>query len=227
MDFTPDDHARISAAIAKAEAGTSGEIFCVISRQVSTYRDIRMAWAAAASLILPAVLIPLGLSGDWFGFSNDWQVAHASSQSDEVNRALTAYALAQVITFICVYLLSKIPFLGLLMVPQRVRRSRVRRVALQQFMAHGLHATVDRTGVLIFAAMADHEVEVIADTGIYTQTSPEFWGSTVSVLVKHIKQGDPITGMENAIAMCGQALAEKFPPRHDDVNEVPDHLIVL
>ena len=117
MHFTPEDHRRISAAIAKAEAGTSGEIFCVISRQVSTYRDIRLAWAAAASLVLPAILIPLGLSGDWFGFSNDWQVAHAASQSDEVNRALTAYALAQVITFIGVYLLSKIPFLGLLMVP--------------------------------------------------------------------------------------------------------------
>ena len=227
MDFTPEDHARISKAIAAAEANTSGEIFCVISRQVSTYRDIRMAWAAAASLVLPAILIPLGLSGDWFGFSSDWQVAHVASQSDEVNRALTAYALAQVITFIGVYLISKIPPVGLLMVPQRIRRSRVRRVALQQFMAHGLHATVDRTGVLIFAAMADHEVEVIADTGIYTKTRPEFWGETVAALISHIKKGDPITGMETAIGLCGQALAEKFPPRHDDVNEVPDHLIVL
>lgn len=227
MDFTPQDHERISRAIAAAEANTSGEIFCVISRQVSTYRDIRMAWAAAASLVLPAILIPLGLSGDWFGFNGDWQVAHVASQSDEVNRALTAYALTQVLTFIGVYLLSKIPFIGLLMVPQRIRRSRVRRVALQQFMAHGLHATVDRTGVLIFAAMADHEVEVIADTGIYSKTTPEFWGSTVSVMIKHIKQGDPITGMEEAIAMCGKALAEQFPPRHDDVNEVPDHLVVL
>jgi len=227
MTFTQDDHARISKAIATAEANTSGEIFCVISRRVSTYRDIRLAWAAAASLVLPAVLIPLGISGDWFGMDDQWQIAHVASQSDEVNRALIAYALAQVITFVGVYMLSKIPFLALLMVPQQIRRARVRRVALQQFMAHGLHATVDRTGVLIFAAMADHEVEVIADTGIYSQTTPEFWGSAVAVLVKHIKQGDPITGMENAIALCGKALADKFPPRPDDVNEVPDHLIVL
>lgn len=227
MQYTPEDHSRIAKAIADAEATTSGEIFCVISHRVSTYRDIRMAWAAAASLILPAILIPMGLTGDWFGLGSDWHIAHAANQSDDVNRALTAYALAQVLTFVVVYLLSKIPALGLLMVPQRIRRARVRRVALQQFMAHGLHATVDRTGVLIFAAMADHEVEVIADTGIYTQTSPEFWGSTVSVLVKHIKQGDPITGMENAIAMCGQALADKFPPREGDINEVPDRLIVI
>lgn len=227
MTFSQDDHERISRAIAAAEANTSGEIFCVVSHRVSTYRDIRLAWAAAASLVLPAILIPLGISGEWFGMDSGWQVAHVASQSDEVNRALMAYALAQVLTFVGVYLLSKIPFLGLLMVPQQVRRSRVRRVALQQFMAHGLHATVDRTGVLIFAAMADHEVEVIADTGIYSQTSPEFWGGAVAVLVKHIKKGDPITGLEQAIALCGSALSDKFPPRPDDLNEVPDRLIIL
>ena len=227
MEFSPSDHERISRAISAAEAGTSGEIFCVISRRVSTYRDIRLAWAAAASLVLPAVLVPLGLTGEWFGLNNGWQVAHAASQSNEVNQALTAYIITQVLTFAGVYLLSMIPAVGLLLVPQRIRRARVRRVALQQFMAHGLHDTVDRTGVLIFAAMADHEVEVIADTGIYTRTQPEFWGKTVAALVKGIKRGEPIEGMEAAIALCGEALAEHFPPGPNDINEVPDRLIVL
>ncbi|WP_242913232.1 TPM domain-containing protein [Brevundimonas pishanensis] len=227
MDFTPEDHARVSSAISAAEANTSGEIFCVISRRVSTYRDIRLAWAATASLVLPAVLVPLGLTGEWLGVNDGWHIAHAASQSNEVNQALTAYIIAQALTFIGVYLLSRIPVIGLIMVPQRIRRARVRRVALQQFMAHGLHDTVDRTGVLIFAAMADHEVEVIADTGIYSKTKPEFWGETVQALVRGIKRGQPIDGMEDAIALCGNALAEHFPPRENDINEVPDRLIVL
>lgn len=227
MEFTLNDHERISRAISAAEADTSGEIFCVISRRVSTYRDIRLAWAAAASLVLPAILVPLGLTGEWFGVNDGWHVAHAASQSNEVNQALTAYIIAQVLTFAGVYLLSMIPFVALLMVPQRVRRARVRRVALQQFMAHGLHDTVDRTGVLIFAAMADHEVEVIADTGIYSRTKPEFWGETVAALVSGIKRSQPIEGMEAAIALCGQALSEHFPPRENDINEVPDRLIVI
>ena len=227
MDFTPEDHGRISRAIAEAESGTSGEIFCVISRRVSTYRDVRLAWAAGASLVLPAVLVPMGLTGEWFGLGDGWEIAHAASQSDEVNRALVAYVLAQVLTFTGVYLLSVIPFIGRLMVPQRIRRARVRRVALQQFMAHGLHDTADRTGVLIFAAMADHEVEVIADTGIYSRTTPEFWGEAVGALVQGIKRGQPIEGMEAAIALCGGALSEHFPPRDNDINEVPDRLVVL
>ncbi|MGI4817138.1 MAG: TPM domain-containing protein [Janthinobacterium lividum] len=227
MDITDQDHQRVAAAIKAAEATTSGEIFCVISRRVSSYRDIRLAWAAAASLVLPAILIPMGLTGDWFGLGSDWQVAHAAGQSDDVNRALTAYAIAQALTFIGVYLISLIPPVALVMVPQRIRRARVRRVALQQFMAHGLHATRDRTGILIFAAMADHEVEVIADTGIYTRTTPDFWAATVAALVKGIKAKRPIDGMEAAIALCGQALSSHFPPRSDDKNEVPDHLVVL
>ncbi len=30
-----------------------------------------------------------------------------------------------------------------------------------------LHTTQDRTGVLIFAALSDHQVEIVADEGIY------------------------------------------------------------
>ena len=227
MDFTTEDHQRIADAIAAAEKGTSGEIFCVISRRVSTYRDVRLAWAAAASLVLPAILVPMGLTGEWFGLNDSWEIAHAASQSAEVNRALIAYIIAQVLTFSVVYLLSMIPVIARIMVPQRIRRARVRRVALQQFMAHGLHDTIDRTGVLLFAAMADHEVEVIADTGIYSHTTPEFWGETVAAMISGIKKGDPIKGMEDAIALSGQALAEHFPPREDDINEVADRLIVL
>ena len=61
MKFTTDDHARIARAIAAAESRTSGEIFCVLAGQVSSYRDISLGWAAASALILPLALVPLGL----------------------------------------------------------------------------------------------------------------------------------------------------------------------
>ena len=37
---------------------------------------------------------------------------------------------------------------------------------MRQFLAHGLHKTENRTGVLIFAAVAERYVEIIADAGI-------------------------------------------------------------
>ena len=55
------DKDRIADAITKAEAKTSGEIFCVIARQSSDYRLVPVAWAAAVALAVPAPLIYLTL----------------------------------------------------------------------------------------------------------------------------------------------------------------------
>src|SRR4029079_13678726 len=55
------DKDRIADAITKAEAKTSGEIFCVIARQSSDYRLVPVAWEAAVALAVPAPLIYLTL----------------------------------------------------------------------------------------------------------------------------------------------------------------------
>jgi putative membrane protein len=51
---------------------------------------------------------------------------------------------------------------------------------MEQFMSHGLHLTRNRTGVLIFAALAEHRVEVIADEGIYKPPRPTRSGTMSS-----------------------------------------------
>jgi putative membrane protein len=98
---------------------------------------------------------------------------------------------------------------------------------MQQFLAHGLHVTEARTGVLIFAALADHQVEVIADEGIHACVSPEVWADAVAALTEGLRRNQPVEGMQQAIALCGNVLAEQFPPRSADINEVPDRLVVI
>ncbi|WP_292036162.1 MULTISPECIES: TPM domain-containing protein [unclassified Brevundimonas] len=228
MQFTTDDHARVAEAIARAEETTSGEIFCVVARQVSSYRDVSLAWAAAAALLLPLALIPLGFGAPWLsGLGGDWQAAHAAGRELEISQTLAAYALVQAAVFLSVFLLSLIPAMRRLLTPAALRRTRVRRAALQQFLAHGLHKTEARTGVLIFAALADHQVEVIADAGIHSRVSPEVWAEAVAALTAGLRRHQPVEGMQQAIALCGQVLAEQFPPRSADINEVPDRLVVI
>ena len=103
MTLTPEDHQRINAAIARAETATSGEIFCVLSRQASEYRDTPLFWAAAASLVLPAMLIPLGFSPAWFdwvpGFGG-WTAGHAAAADTTGAFTLIAYAGVQAVTFL-------------------------------------------------------------------------------------------------------------------------------
>lgn len=228
MHFSSEDQARISSAIAGAEASTSGEIFCVVSRRVSSYIDVSLGWAAAAALILPMGLIPLGFGPGWQPqLGGGWQAAHAANSSQEIAYALGAYAMVQALVFVLVFLLTRIPTIRRWATPRNVRRDRVRRAALQQFLAHGVHVTRERTGVLIFAALDEHQVELIADEAIHAVVADDHWADTVAALLREIGAGRPAAGFEAAIALCGQVLAQHFPPRDDNPNELPDHLILL
>ena len=202
MRITLDDQSRIAQAIAAAEAATSGEIFCVVSRRVSSYGD----------------------EGVW-PFGGGWEAAHESGLT--VGRALGGYVAVQAAVFAGVLLLSLIPTVRRWMTPGGLRRARVRRAALQQFLAHGVHVTRERTGVLIFAALDDHQVELIADEGIHAQVDQGVWGDAVAALTTAMKAGRPAQGFEIAIGQCGEVLARHFPPRADNPNELPDHLVIL
>jgi len=228
ITLTPQAQSRIGAAIAAAEARTSGEIFCVLARQVSAYRDISLGWAAAAALLLPLGLIPLGFDPAWLpGLGAGWQAAHLSSTDVVVGQSLAAYVLVQAAVFLAVFLLTSIPAVRRFVTPRSVRRARVRRAALEQFLAHGLHVTQERTGVLIFAALSDHQVEVIADEGIYGKVDQSVWAAAVEALASGLKQGDAAAGFEAAIGLCGDVLAEHFPPQPTNPNEIQDRLVLI
>ncbi|MGV8929341.1 MAG: TPM domain-containing protein [Brevundimonas sp.] len=228
IKLTEEVQGRIASAIGAAETRTSGEIFCVLARQVSSYRDISLGWAAAAALLLPLGLIPLGFDPAWIpGLGDGWQAAHLSSTDVIVGQSLAAYALIQSAVFLTVFLLTSIPGVRRTVTPRSVRRARVRRAAMEQFLAHGLHVTQDRTGVLIFAALSDHQVEVVADEGIHSKVDQNVWADAVQALAKEMKHGNPAAGFEVAIGLCGDVLAEHFPPRPANPNEIEDRLVLM
>lgn len=228
MQFTRQDHERVAQAIAAAETQTSGEIFCVVAQKVSSYRDVSLGWAAACALVLPLLLVPLGFDPAWFpGIADSWETAHMAARDVTIGKALGAYAVLQAAVFLVVFMLASIPSFRFVLTPRPMRRARVRRAAMQQFLAHGLQLTEDRTGVLIFAALEDHRVEIVADQGIHERVDREIWADAVEAMTRHLKDGRPVEGFEAAIALCGQVLSREFPPRQPDRNELADRLIVL
>ncbi|MBP8072824.1 MAG: TPM domain-containing protein [Brevundimonas sp.] len=228
IKLTPQVQSRIGDAIAAAESKTSGEIFCVLARRVSSYRDISLGWAAAAALLLPLGLIPFGFDPAWIpGMGDGWQAAHLSSTDVVVGQSLAAYALIQSAVFVTAFLVTSIPGVRRFVTPRSVRRARVRRAAMEQFLAHGLHVTRERTGVLIFAALADHQVEVVADEGIHSKVDQAIWADAVEALARGMKNDDPAAGFEAAIGLCGAVLAEHFPPRAENPNEIEDRLVLI
>jgi putative membrane protein len=226
--LTSETQARIAAAIAAAEARTSGEIFCVLAREVSSYRDISLGWAAGAAMLLPLGLIPLGFDPAWIpGLGHGWQAAHLSSADVIVGQSLAAYVLIQAAVFLTVLLLTSVPAVRRWITPRAVRRARVRRAAVEQYLAHGLHVTAARTGVLIFAALSDHQVEVVADEGIHARVDQAVWADAAAALAAGMKRGDAAGGFETAIGLCGTVLAEHFPPGTENPNELADRLVLI
>lgn len=228
MSLTPEHHTRIAHAIATAETGTSGEIFCVLARSVSPYRDVLLGWAAGAALLLPMALIPLGLNPSWVpGLGETWSAGHLAATPDLVGGTLAAYAVCQAAIFLIVLALGWFTPLRRLMIPRAIRRERVHRAAMQQFLAHGLHVTQDRTGVLIFACLEDRHAEVIADESIHAKVDPEVWADALDALRVGMKAGDPGQGFEDAVRMAGAVLAQHFPPRPGNPNELADRLVII
>nr|WP_310524263.1 hypothetical protein [Polymorphobacter sp.] len=222
MLFNDQDRARVSSAIAAAEANTSGEIVVIIDNQDHHYPATALTIAALAALSLPLIAVLLGWSpGALFP---DWDATLPATQE---LRSLEGFLAVQALVFVAVLALCWYTALGRLLTPSGLRRDRVHRAALTQFKARGLEATQGRTGVLIFVAEPEHIAEVIADTAVFAKVAPDHWGTTITALTDGIRAGKPADGMVAAIALAGGVLAAHFPPVADDVNELPDHLIEI
>ena len=89
--------------------------------------------------------------------------------------------------------------------------------------------THKRTGILIFASVAERYAEIVADSGINDKVMPEVWDKAMHALTSAIKAGRPGDGFVAAIEQCGAVLAEHFPlpPGTVDPDELPDKLVEI
>jgi len=197
------DNQRIAAAIRAAEAKTSGEIYCVIAHACGGYHLVPIAWAALLAFAVP------------------WPLIHFTRWPAGI------IYLIQLAAFIAVALLLSLPMIRFRIVPRRRLHGRAHVVAMQQFLAQGIHLTEKRTGVLIFASAAERYAEIVADSGINAKVTPDAWAGAVAALVGAIKAGRPGDGFVAAIELCGAELARNFPPGELNPNELPDRVVEI
>ncbi|MCF3933126.1 hypothetical protein L1787_06815 [Acuticoccus sp. M5D2P5] len=191
------DHAAVADAIRAAEATTAGEIFCVVAGQSDDYRLYPAIWALLAALTVPTVLLVLG------------------------ETSAPTLVLTQLLTALVLLPLSQFSSLRIHLVPRAVRRARAHLKAVDLFLAHNIHATPNRTGVLIFVSLFEHHAEIVADRAIYEAVSEETWEALIERLILQLKAGALTEGLVEAIGEAGTILAEHVPP---DPGGVADHL---
>jgi putative membrane protein len=224
------DRARIEAAVDAAEDRTRGEIFCIVARESSDYREVPIAWAALAALAAPAVLLAAGIRvkvPDLFGA--EWTSAQMGAAAEAAARgALAGAILLQALLFVAVAVLISLPPMRRLFTPRSLKRERVRQRAREQFLAKDLSATRERSGVLIYVSESERMAELIADEGVAGKVDPKVWDEAMGRLVGGVKRGKPAEGFEQAIGLCGAILAEHFPVRPgDNPNELSNTVVEL
>jgi len=207
--ISPADHERITSAIRQMEQSTSGEIFAVVARESDDYFYVAGFMAALWALLIGLVLAFL-------------------SYFTETQISVLVLTMAQLASFAGSLLLFHFfPDLKYWFVPRAIAYKRASNNAVRQFLAHGIHTTDDRSGVLIFVSLAERYAEIVADAGINEKVDQSQWDNMMGVLITKAREGDIAEGFLHVIENAGELLCEHFPPIDGQKNELDDRLIEL
>lgn len=222
MKLSESDHAKVSAAIAAAEASSNGEILAIATNRSDAYHDVGLHYAVLALFLV------LGFVAAWPAWLDSyWTMLMGWSAPPTQRELLTLLLGIALLKFLAVLFIMKWMPLRLALTPGSTKTRRVRRRAVALFKAAAERRTVGRTGVLIYLSMAEHRAEIVADEAITAVTTSDTWGEAMAALIVEVKAGRPADGIVAAIEKVGVVLSEHFPRSTDDTNEIPDKLIEL
>ena len=94
------------------------------------------------------------------------------------------------------------------------------------FLKHGLGKTRDKTGVIILLVLEAKKFKIWGDEGIHAKVSQGYWNVLAVGMSAHFKEERYVQGICEAVAEVGKRLAEYFPKKPDDVDELPNKPIV-
>lgn len=98
--------------------------------------------------------------------------------------------------------------------------------ALRDFEDYGVGKTRDGSGVLILILTEERRFSILADYGIHKNLPQPYW-DRLAVLLSHcFRISDFVNGVCAVVADVGLGLAEYFPRSADDVNELPNSVVV-
>lgn len=213
----------VTAAVAEAEANTSGEIVTVLADRSDGYTDVALLWAVAVSFTAMALVTAFP---DFYTDMADRMLGRWSHvwTSGELLTLVTGIGLLK---FLAMWALQLWQPLKFALIPKPVKVGRVRDAAVRHFKVGADRRTHGRTGVLLYLSLREHRAEIVADEAIASKVDAEVWGQAMADMLAEIRKGHIGEGLAAGVRDVGQVLAEHFPRGSDDVNELPDRLILI
>jgi len=214
------DFERIKQAVREAEMRTTGEIAVAAIPESADYSFRELFAAVLLGAISFALLLPAhdrisALLTRLFWHVPNWVVT------------LTVGGIPFLLVAVF-FLVANVPALDRRVIPTAERGKSVYARALRHFVESGVYATERRTGILIFVSYMEREVRVVADTGISGKIAQVEWDGIARTVAQGMKTGRVADALCEAVADCGELLAQHFPVGEEsNDNELPDGLVIL
>jgi uncharacterized membrane protein len=100
----------------------------------------------------------------------------------------------------------------------------IRDKALATFRKLALDDTRDRNCVMIMLVLANREFLIYGDTGIHEKVGQDFWDEVRDEMAARFREGEFGEGLRSGVLRAGEKLAEHFPRREDDRDEISDEV---
>jgi putative membrane protein len=122
-------------------------------------------------------------------------------------------------------LVEYVPPLYRFLVPAWLREEHVASAARELFVTRRVHATRERTGLLVFIAVRARAVEVVGDIAVVDKLGETRLAHMAQALREAITGGPAAVG--RTLANLAPEFAEHFPRRADDTNELADDVVAV
>jgi len=199
--FSKQQLQSISETVAEVEKSTAGEVVVAVVEEAGDYRFYR---------VIAAMVMGLGAIGAYCLWCPQCGV-------------LTAL-FSQLVVVPVLYGFLSHPFFRFIPGGQGERAAED--AALKCFAERGVFRTRDQSGVLIFIAEAERQVVVLGDEGIDRVVSDDAWEVYVDRIRQAMAAGRGHGELIQVLKDVGVILAEKFPARADDTNELSNEVVV-
>jgi len=201
--FTVEDKESIRDAIAAVERTTTGEVAVMVVDRSDTYPEGAVLAGVILGGVVALILTDLLFADSLWYFVPVWAVWSCGIG----------------------WLAGQFSPLKRIFLSRTRLASEVQLRALRAFYEKGLYKTRDATGVLFFISLFERKVWILADKGIHAKISGERLQAYAHGVARAIKEGRAAVELCAEIAQVGRVLAEHFPARADDINELSDEVL--
>jgi len=108
----------------------------------------------------------------------------------------------------------------------RQKKNTIRQLAEDEFYRLGINKTRDETGILLFLLLAERQFYILADKGINGKVAPDTWDNIKNKMQEIFSEGEFCKGILSGVEDVGNILAEYFPVKQYDTNELSDRVVI-